>query len=229
MPFSFGAWIKIPKPGLFGSVMARMDDRSNYRGWDMWLEGGRIATHLVHEWPEDALKVVARGVVPPGVWTHVFITYDGSARAAGVNIFLNGERQETDVHADNLKQSIRTEVPFKVGQRHTGSRIDQLAVHTLRIYDKALSPVESAMLAGATRAAAMLRMPAANRSQAELDQRFLLGGAACSTRSSRKLQREACHSHGGRSRDQNSWYLCTRDARASRARHGVSVAPRGVR
>ncbi len=58
--FSFGAWIKIPGPGLFGSVIARMDDRSNYRGWDMWLEGGRIATHLVHQWPQDALKVVAR-------------------------------------------------------------------------------------------------------------------------------------------------------------------------
>ena len=64
--FSFGAWIKVPKPGLFGSVIARMDDRSNYRGWDMWLEGGRIATHLVHHWPEDALKVVARGSVSPG-------------------------------------------------------------------------------------------------------------------------------------------------------------------
>ena len=64
--FSFGAWIKVPKPGLIGSVIARMDDRSNYRGWDMWLEGGRIATHLVHHWPERraqgrrARAVVAR-------------------------------------------------------------------------------------------------------------------------------------------------------------------------
>ena len=61
--FSFGAWVKVPKPGLFGSVIARMDDRSNYRGWDMWLEGRRIATHLVHQWPEDALKVVSRGTI----------------------------------------------------------------------------------------------------------------------------------------------------------------------
>ena len=100
--FSFGAWIKVPKPGLFGSVIARMDDRSNYRGWDMWLEGGRIATHLVHQWPEDALKVVSRGEVSPGVWTHVFVTYDGSARAAGVKIYINGEPQETDVQRRQL-------------------------------------------------------------------------------------------------------------------------------
>ena len=123
--FSFGAWIKVPGPGVFGSVIARMDDRSNYRGWDMWLEGGRIATHLVNHWPSNALKVVARGVITPGVWTHVFITYDGSARATGVKIYINGQPQETDVHADVLKSTIRTQLPLKIGQRHTGSRIDR--------------------------------------------------------------------------------------------------------
>jgi Protein of unknown function (DUF1553)/Protein of unknown function (DUF1549)/Planctomycete cytochrome C/Concanavalin A-like lectin/glucanases superfamily len=171
-PFSFGAWIKVAKSDVFGSVIARMDDRSNYRGWDMWLEGGRIATHLVHRWPDNALKVVSRAVVSPGVWTHVFITYDGSARAAGVKIFINGEPQQTDVHADVLKQTIVTEVPLKVGQRHTGSRIDQLAVHTLRIYDRALSTAEAGILAGATRAATLLRLPARNRAQAEQDSVF---------------------------------------------------------
>ncbi len=165
--FSFGAWIKVPKPGLFGSVIARMDDRTNYRGWDMWLEGGRIATHLVHHWPEDALKVVARGSVSPGVWTHVFVTYDGSAKASGVKIYINGEPQETDVHADGLRQTIRSQVPLKVGQRHTGSRIDQLDVHTLRVYDRALSPREAGILAGAARAATLSRVPSKDRSRNE--------------------------------------------------------------
>ena len=45
--FSFGAWVKLPKADLIGSILARMDDRNNYRGWDLWLENGRIATHLV--------------------------------------------------------------------------------------------------------------------------------------------------------------------------------------
>ena len=167
--FSFGAWIKVPRPGLSGSVIARMDDRSNYRGWDMWLEGGRIATHLVHHWPDDALKVVARGSVSPGVWTHVFMTYDGSAKAAGVKLYIDGAPQETDVHADGLKQTIRSQVPLKVGQRHTGSRIDQLMVHTLRIYDRSVLPREVGILAGASRAAALLRMPNDKRPRNEQD------------------------------------------------------------
>ena len=59
--FSFGAWIKLPRGGLFGSVIARMDDQHDYRGWDLWIENNRVATHLVNKWPENALKVVARG------------------------------------------------------------------------------------------------------------------------------------------------------------------------
>ena len=77
-----------------------MDDRSNYRGWDIWLENGRIGTHLVHEWPADALKVVSKTKVQPGVWTHVFVTYDGSSHAAGVKIYLNGEPQADRTNAD---------------------------------------------------------------------------------------------------------------------------------
>jgi hypothetical protein len=167
--FSFGAWIKVPKPGLTGSVIARMDDRDNYRGWDMWLERGRIATHLVHNWPEDALKVVARGSVSPGVWTHVFVTYDGRAKASGVKIYIDGEPQQTDVQADGLQQTIRSQVPLKVGQRHTGSRIDQLAVHTLRVYDRALTPGEAGILAGAARAGALIRVPSKERPRNEQD------------------------------------------------------------
>jgi hypothetical protein len=167
--FSFGAWIKVPKPGLSGSIMARMDDRDNYRGWDMRLEGGHIGTHLVHEWPSDALKVVSKAEVPLGVWTHVLVTYNGSARAAGVKIYLNGEPQEVEAKADGLKQTIRTEVPFKLGQRHTSSRLDDVAVHSLRIYDKALSPPEAGALAGAARAAALARMPADKRPRDEQD------------------------------------------------------------
>ena len=76
-----------------------MDDRSNYRGWDLWLEKDASRTHLVHEWPDDALKVVARGEVPPGVWTHVFVTYDGSGQASGVKIYIErraaGDRHRT--------------------------------------------------------------------------------------------------------------------------------------
>ena len=117
--FSFGAWIKLPKGGLYGSVVARMDDQHDYRGWDLWVEGRKVATHLVNKWPENALKVVGRGELPLNTWTHVLVTYDGSSQAAGVKIYINGELQDTEITANRLNSTIRTSVPLKVGQRHT--------------------------------------------------------------------------------------------------------------
>ena len=170
--FSFGAWVKLPGPNVTGSILARMDDRNNYRGWDLWVENGRMASHLVNQWPENALKVVTKNQVKPGVWTHVFITYDGSSRASGMKIYLNGEPQSTDTHADSLSQSIRTSVPLKLGQRHTTARVDQTVMHTVRLYDRGLSPSETGFLAGASRAAELLKAPADKRSNEERDAVF---------------------------------------------------------
>ena len=170
--FSFGAWVKLPKSGQIGSILARMDDRQNYRGWDIWLENGRVATHLVHSWPDSALKVVTRESIAPKVWNHVFVTYDGSSRASGLKIYLNGELQSTDTHADRLSQSIKTSVPLKLGQRHTTARLDEIGIHTVRIYDRAVSVSEAGMLAGASRAADLKKTPSAKRAKDEQDAVF---------------------------------------------------------
>jgi Protein of unknown function (DUF1553)/Protein of unknown function (DUF1549)/Concanavalin A-like lectin/glucanases superfamily/Planctomycete cytochrome C len=170
--FSFGAWVKLPRANVVGSILARMDDRNNYRGWDLWVENGRIASHLVNQWPANAVKVVTKNQVKPGVWTHVFITYDGSSRASGIKIYLNGEPQSTDTSADSLSQSIRTPVPLKLGQRHTTARVDQTVMHSVRLYDRVLSPKETGFLAGASRGAELLKTPAGKRSSEERDAVF---------------------------------------------------------
>jgi hypothetical protein len=161
--FSVGAWVKLPKAGLVGSILARMDDRQNYRGWDIWLEDGRVATHLVHHWPDNALKVISRSHVTAGTWTHVFVTYDGSSRAAGVKMYIDGEMQPTETNTDSLSQPIRTQVPLKLGQRHTSSRIDDLVIHSVRLYDRAISKPEAAFLAGVLKALDFLKTPASKR------------------------------------------------------------------
>ena len=57
-----------------------MDDGKAYRGWDLWIEGDRVGTHIVNKWPDDALKVVDQSRCSRTQWYHVFVTYDGSAR-----------------------------------------------------------------------------------------------------------------------------------------------------
>src|SRR5262249_46749645 len=149
--------------GMTGSALARMDNTRDYRGWDLWIEGNRVATHIIHRWPDDALKIVAKGEVPANAWTHVLATYDGSGKAAGVKIYINGQPQETEVAADALRNTIRTKVPLKLGQRHAGQGLDGAAVLGLRVYARALAPAEVDRLAWAERVATLARTPADKR------------------------------------------------------------------
>jgi mono/diheme cytochrome c family protein len=169
--FSYGAWVKLPKQ-TFGAVFARMDNDHDYRGWDLWVQNGRVGTHIIHKWPDDALKVVSKSTVKNGQWAHVFVTYDGSGRGEGVRIYVNGVPQETEFEANALKSAIRTTVPFKIGQRHSAQAIDGLDVQDVRVYGRALPPAEVERLAKATRACWLAEKPAAERTAAETNELF---------------------------------------------------------
>ncbi len=151
-PFSYGAWIKLPNNEISGAVLARMDEANGFRGWDLWIENGRVGAHIINKWMEDALKVVSQAQLRPREWNHVFITYDGSAKAAGLHIYLNGVRQDArQIQADALKSSIRAQVPLKIAQRNNSSRLIELSIHDVRIYERALTPEEVENLARGTR------------------------------------------------------------------------------
>jgi hypothetical protein len=152
--FSYGAWVRIPTSRMTGAIMARMDNAAAYRGWDLWVQNGQFGTHIISKWQTDAIKVVAGPRAKPNEWNHVFITYDGSGKAAGVQIYVNGAVQTNrTVEADNLRSSIRTKVPLKLAQRNTSERVDHVLVQDLRIYNRALSALEIEQLMHGTRAA----------------------------------------------------------------------------
>ncbi|HUG90662.1 MAG TPA: DUF1549 domain-containing protein, partial [Planctomycetaceae bacterium] len=166
-PFTCTAWIKLPANDSSGAICARMDNANGYRGWDFWMQRRQIGTHIINTWPGDALKVVGKAQVPGNEWTHVAVTYDGSGKAAGVKVYYNGKAQETLVEADALKSTVRTGVPFKIGQRNTSEPLNAAGLQDLRIYTRALSPAEVESLARVTRFAAILEKPADQRTDAE--------------------------------------------------------------
>jgi Protein of unknown function (DUF1553)/Protein of unknown function (DUF1549)/Concanavalin A-like lectin/glucanases superfamily/Planctomycete cytochrome C len=166
--FSFAAWVRLGKD-KDGALFARMDDKNDFRGWDLWLEGGKPGTHIVSKWPEDALKVTSNKPLEPNRWTHVCITYDGSSKASGVKIYLDGKREETAAPNDKLEKTIRTKVPFKIGQRSNTSAVEGAGLQDVRVYARALSQEEVKGVIGGPRLAWLLAKPAASRSEIETD------------------------------------------------------------
>ncbi|MFO0908215.1 MAG: DUF1553 domain-containing protein [Isosphaeraceae bacterium] len=173
--FSYAAWIQMPKkPRNAGAAaLARMDEASNHRGWDLWIEDAKPAAHFINSWPNDALKVVARDPLPLGQWAHVLVTYDGSAKASGVRIYINGREQPLTVATDQLKGTIRTTTPFRLAQRSGNTaRLGGVALQDVRIYGKALTAAEAGRLTQASRVLYLATKPKASRTAEETTEVF---------------------------------------------------------
>ena len=139
--FSFGAWLFVP-PNASGAVFARMNEAEEFRGWDLWLQNGQVASHIISAWPKDAIKGVAAQKLPENKWTHVFVTYDGSAKPQGLKIYIDGNEQSLSFEAKTLSGSIRTQVPFSLGKRHNSSPTNGVRVQDLRIYGRTVAKPE---------------------------------------------------------------------------------------
>ncbi len=81
-------------------------------------------------------------------WRHIFFTYDGSGRAAGVHIFVDGNPVPTQIESDNLHgATIRTSAPMQLGWRYPDANpAKELRYQDIRLYARAIAPDETRRL-----------------------------------------------------------------------------------
>jgi mono/diheme cytochrome c family protein len=171
-PFAIATWVTITKRGNNGAILGRMDEGNGFRGWDVWIQNDRIATHLINAYPQDAVKVVAKTPLQPNKRTHVVVAHDGTGKSGGIKIYYDGEPQPFDIETDTLKSTTRTTVPLKIGQRHTTSRVGGIALEDLRIYDRTFTAIDAQQLSGSRRTADILAKPADKRTPQETEELF---------------------------------------------------------
>jgi hypothetical protein len=171
--FSAGVWLRFPKRGQTGALASRMNDGPKFGGWDLWIENDRVGMHIINQWPDNAVKVLSKTLLQPNQWHHVMVTYDGSAKASGLTVYVNGVAQDVEVYADKLSGSIRTPAPFKIGQRKTTSRLPAgMMLEDMRLYTRDLSGMEVEHVARGTRAAPLFAKAADKRTPQETTELF---------------------------------------------------------
>jgi mono/diheme cytochrome c family protein len=142
-PFSYGAWVKLANGN--GTVLSKMNDSQAFRGWDLFVLNDAVMVHLIHSWPDNAIKITAEEKLQRNEWVHLFVTYDGSSKAAGLKLYINGKPAKVRVEVDNLRDSIRNPAGPKIGRR-TPSHPLVGEVDEVRIYERRLSDEEVAAL-----------------------------------------------------------------------------------
>ncbi|PHN08112.1 DUF1553 domain-containing protein [Flavilitoribacter nigricans] len=161
--FSGAIWIRPLEKRTSQTIMGNSGQKGTFwRGWDLILDSlNHLNLRLIHALPHDVLSVRSEPVVPTGAWTHVAFTYDGSGRAAGVQLYLNGEAVAMVTEYDLLQRSIypiafskaRTDRSLRLGKSYrafTGEYgIYAGQLDDFKLFSRRLSPLEVAALTGA--------------------------------------------------------------------------------
>jgi hypothetical protein len=165
-PFSIGLWIRTPdrkdRAVVIHRSMAWTDAGS--RGYEILIEDGKLCADLVHFWPGNAIGIKTKDAIPIDRWVHVSMTYDGSSRASGLALYLDGKRASCEVARDKLTKNITGGGgdELKVGQRFRDRGFKNGLVDEIAVFDRALTPIEAAQLCNRkTLAEALARDPSA--------------------------------------------------------------------
>jgi hypothetical protein len=151
--FTLALWVQAldlaPRAVVVHHSKAPVDAGS--RGYELLLEKGHVAFGLHHMWPGESLKVRTKKAVAAKTWAHVAVTYDGSGRAAGVAVYLDGMPAEVEVIRDGLRKDITYgggEPDLAIGYRFRDNGFKGGLVDEFRVYGRALTPLEIADVAG---------------------------------------------------------------------------------
>jgi len=162
---SYGGWVFLSE-GRPSCVLSRMDDEQGLRGFDLIVEKGKAAADFNHRAESNSIRVQTKQSLPRNRWHHLLVTYDGSSRAAGVKIYIDGFPAPVDVMHDNLTGTIQTPQPLRLGRRQSSAGLQGM-LDDIRIYGRVLSAVEVKALATGQLLAKLLSMASDQRTADE--------------------------------------------------------------
>ncbi len=151
-PFSVALWLKTPDRKDRAVVLHRSMSWTDAgsRGYQLLIEDGKLSVGLIHFWPGNAIGIRSIEPLTLDRWAHVAITYDGSSRASGLALYVDGHRAPVEVVRDHLTKTITGggNDQITIGQRFRDRGFKNGLVDEIKVFDRALTPLEAASLSG---------------------------------------------------------------------------------
>ena len=149
--WSASLWLKTTKrdPLLTQTLLGTAGHKNDgWRGSEFYLDAeNRLNFRLIRTMPDDALHVRTKDSIRMNQWTQVALTYDGSGRAGGARLFIDGRQPEQLTLVDNLRgeasggwRKMRIAQAYREFTGENGiflGRLDEVA-----FFDRALTPLE---------------------------------------------------------------------------------------
>lgn len=155
-PFSIGIWVNIPnemKEGvLFHKSLA--ERLYNFRGFHVYLrKNGLLEMTMAHTAPSNAITKVSKIKAPKNTWIHLTMTYDGSSKAEGLHLYLDGQPLDMETEIDQLtkdillsKSAAKVQPGLQIGAWYRGLGFKNGLIDEITVYNRALTPFEAGIL-----------------------------------------------------------------------------------
>jgi len=146
-PFTVGGWFRPARLQGTQALVARMDDPKAAQGWSLFLANANYGFYLISQWPDDAIKVTtAKPLAKKDTWQHVLLTYDGSGKAEGIRLYVDGAMVPLNLEVNKLRTASQSKTPTRLGQR-SASEFFEGSAQEVRFYGRDLSGAEAFALA----------------------------------------------------------------------------------
>ncbi len=145
--FSLSFWVR-PDDVSDSVILSKQDVNTRRPGLAVELVNGKLQFNIITRWIAGVGSIETLDRLKPGEWTHVALTNDGTQRARGMHIYLNGERVETRTLHNTNSNVVNTakNAPLRLGKGVIGEPFAG-GLDEIRVYDRTLFPDEVALLA----------------------------------------------------------------------------------
>ena len=170
--FSLAVWVKANTKNAM-TVLQKLDASGS--GFQLALDeavvipdlkrGSQVEFSLIRQAPDDAIRIRTKERFTQGSWFHVAVVYDGSAKAAGLHIYVDGKPRQVETVRDNLSgPAMPAPSVLEVGAKRFGNPYKG-QLDDLRLYSRPLTAAEIDQLAMEAPVRATLSASAAKRSK----------------------------------------------------------------
>jgi hypothetical protein len=146
--YSLVFWLRLPE-SLTNGIVFHCTEGSDtgFRGTECSLRDGHLFFVIKRFWPGNAMAIQTANALPYGQWMQIGVSYDGSADARGMQIFLNGKRAQTEIVRNHLYKSPgNSGASFHFGARFRSAGLKDAEFDDLWIYNRPLAAIEMVQL-----------------------------------------------------------------------------------
>lgn len=163
-PFSIDLWVKAGQVYEDSTILHhRETENAGNAGYQLHLEKNHLRWEMMHSRAGNGISLLSAQPIPLNQWTHVTVTYDGSSRAQGTKLYVNGAAVDVQVARDNLTRTIIPNgngnqadqaLGLAFGKRLRAQAIKDGEIDEVRVFRTALTPAETRLLHSQTQGAA---------------------------------------------------------------------------